>query len=134
MTSGLRWRTSLLAISAPHVGRWNAAHGMPLEAIKLMGKSRPLRARGPRGYGAGVSQPLHRHRGDRKARPILGITLQAAVGLGISDRSLRYGTTESPLAADLLAGHALAAFGLTEPRAGSMPVRPLTLHYAIMNG
>ena len=50
----------------------------------------------------------------------LGITLEAAVGLGINPIA-HFGTAEQKQRwlPDLLAGHALAAFGLTEPDAGS---------------
>jgi butyryl-CoA dehydrogenase len=50
----------------------------------------------------------------------MGITLEAAVGLGINP-ILTYGTDEQREAwlPDLVAGRALAGFGLTEPGAGS---------------
>ncbi|MDQ3782588.1 MAG: acyl-CoA dehydrogenase family protein, partial [Actinomycetota bacterium] len=50
----------------------------------------------------------------------MGITLEAAVGLGINP-IVTYGTPEQQLRwlPDLFAGRALAAFGLTEPDAGS---------------
>ena len=50
----------------------------------------------------------------------MGITLEAAVGLGINP-ILTYGTDEQkqPWLPDLVAGAALAGFGLTEPGAGS---------------
>jgi alkylation response protein AidB-like acyl-CoA dehydrogenase len=50
----------------------------------------------------------------------IGITLEAAVGLGINP-ILTYGTDEQKtrFLPDLVTGRALAAFGLTEPEAGS---------------
>ena len=50
----------------------------------------------------------------------MGITLEAAVGLGINP-ILTYGTDEQKQQwlPDLVAGTALAGFGLTEPGAGS---------------
>ena len=50
----------------------------------------------------------------------IGITLEAAVGLGINP-ILTYGTEEQKQTwlPDLVAGRALAGFGLTEPGAGS---------------
>jgi butyryl-CoA dehydrogenase len=50
----------------------------------------------------------------------IGITLEAAVGLGINP-ILTFGTDEQRQTwlPDLVAGHALAGFGLTEPGAGS---------------
>ena len=50
----------------------------------------------------------------------IGITLEAAVGLGINP-ILNYGTDEQKQRwlPDLVAGRALAGFGLTEPESGS---------------
>src|SRR5690348_17760768 len=50
----------------------------------------------------------------------IGITLEAGVGLGINP-ILTYGTDaqKQQWLPDLVAGRALAAFGLTEPEAGS---------------
>ena len=107
---------------APHIERWNAAHEMPLEAIKLMGNLGLFGLGGPEEYG-GV--------GDftslciaieeiGKLDQSLGITLEAAVGLGINPIA-HFGTAQQKARwlPELLAGHALAAFGLTEPDAGS---------------
>jgi short/branched chain acyl-CoA dehydrogenase len=107
---------------APHVGRWNAAHQAPLEAIKLMGDLGLFGLGGPEEYGgAGDFTSLciaieELGRVDQS----LGITLEAAVGLGINPIA-HFGTSEqkSRWLPDLLAGRALAAFGLTEPEAGS---------------
>mgnify|MGYP003694717463 CR=1 FL=1 len=96
---------------------------MPLEAIKLMGDLGLFGLGGPGGVRRrrGLHQPLHRHRGDRRrSTTSLGITLEAAVGLGINPIA-HFGTAQQKARwlPDLLAGHALAAFGLTEPEAGS---------------
>src|SRR6188768_4052129 len=107
---------------APHVERWNAAHEMPLEAIKLMGNLGLFGLSGPEEYGgAGDFTSLciaieEIGRVDQS----LGITLEAAVGLGSSPIA-RYGTSaqKQRWLPDLLAGHALAGFGLTEPGSGS---------------
>ena len=107
---------------APHVERWNAAHEAPLEAIKLMGDLGLFGLGGPEEYGgAGDFSSLciaieEIGRVDQS----LGITLEAAVGLGINPLA-HYGTPEQKerWLPDLLAGHALAAFGLTEAEAGS---------------
>jgi alkylation response protein AidB-like acyl-CoA dehydrogenase len=55
----------------------------------------------------------------------IGITLSAGVGLGINP-ILTYGTDEQKerFLPDLVAGRALAGFGLTEPDAGSTRVAP----------
>jgi short-chain 2-methylacyl-CoA dehydrogenase len=107
---------------APHVERWNAAHQAPLEAIKLMGDLGLFGLGGPEEYGgAGDFTSLciaieEIGRVDQS----LGITLEAAVGLGINPIA-HFGTPEQKARwlPDLMAGHALAAFGLTEAEAGS---------------
>jgi butyryl-CoA dehydrogenase len=107
---------------APHVERWNAAHEVPLEAIKLMGDLGLFGLGGPEEYGgAGDFTSLCIAIEEiGKVDQSLGITLEAAVGLGISPIA-HFGTGQQKARwlPDLLAGHALAAFGLTEPEAGS---------------
>jgi short-chain 2-methylacyl-CoA dehydrogenase len=107
---------------APHVERWNAAHEMPLEAIKLMGDLGLFGLGGPEEYGgAGDFTSLCIAIEEiGKVDQSLGITLEAAVGLGINPIA-HYGTAQQQTRwlPDLLSGQALAAFGLTEPEAGS---------------
>ena len=107
---------------APHIERWNAAHEMPLEAIKLMGNLGLFGLGGPEEYGgAGDFTSLCIAIEEiGKLDQSLGITLEAAVGLGINPIA-HFGTAQQKARwlPDLLAGHALAAFGLTEPEAGS---------------
>lgn len=107
---------------APHIERWNAAHQMPLEAIKLMGNLGLFGLGGPEEYGgAGDFTSLCIAIEEiGKLDQSLGITLEAAVGLGINPIA-HFGTAQQKARwlPDLLAGHALAAFGLTEPEAGS---------------
>ena len=107
---------------APHVERWNAAHEAPLEAIKLMADLGLFGLGGPEEYGgAGDFTSLCIAIEEiGKVDQSLGITLEAAVGLGINPIA-HYGTAEQKQRwlPDLLAGHALAAFGLTESEAGS---------------
>jgi short-chain 2-methylacyl-CoA dehydrogenase len=107
---------------APHVERWNAAHEVPLEAIKLMGDFGLFGLGGPEEYGgAGDFTSLCIAIEEiGKVDQSLGITLEAAVGLGINPIA-SFGTPEQRTRwlPDLLAGRALAAFGLTEPDAGS---------------
>ena len=71
---------------APHVERWNAAHQMPLEAIKLMGNLGLFGLGGPEEYGgAGDFTSLCIAIEEiGKLDQSLGITLEAAVGLGIN--------------------------------------------------
>ncbi len=107
---------------APHVARWNAAHALPMEAVKQMAEFGLFGLNGPEQYGGA---------GDFTSLCIaieeigavdqsLGITLEAAVGLGITPLA-RFGspTQQERWLPDLISGHALAAFGLTEPDAGS---------------
>jgi len=107
---------------APHVERWNAAHEAPLEAIKLMSELGLFGLNGPEDYGgAGDFTSLCIAIEEiGKVDQSLGITLEAAVGLG-SSHIAHFGTAEQKARwlPDLLAGRALAAFGLTEPDAGS---------------
>src|SRR5215216_554004 len=106
----------------PHVERWNAAHEAPLEAIKLMGDLGLFGLGGPEEYGgAGDFTSLCIAIEEiGKVDQSLGITLEAAVGLGINPIA-HYGTPEQKARwlPDLLAGRALASFGLTEAEAGS---------------
>jgi short-chain 2-methylacyl-CoA dehydrogenase len=107
---------------APHVAKWNAAHELPLEAVGQMADLGLFGLAGPEEYGgAGDFTSLciaieEVGRVDQS----LGITLEAAVGLGASPIA-RFGTTEQKQRwlPDLLAGRALAAFALTEPESGS---------------
>jgi short-chain 2-methylacyl-CoA dehydrogenase len=107
---------------APHVERWSAAHEAPLEAIKLMGSFGLFGLGGPEEYGgAGDFTSLCIAIEEiGKVDQSLGITLEAAVGLGINPIA-HYGTPEQKARwlPDLLAGRALASFGLTEAEAGS---------------
>ena len=107
---------------APHVARWNAQHQLPLEAVKQMADFGLFGLSAPEAYGgAGDFTSLcvaieEIGRVDQS----LGITLEAAVGLGINPIAT-FGTAaqQERWLPDLVAGHALAAFGLTEPDAGS---------------
>ena len=107
---------------APHVERWNAAHEAPLEAIKLMADLGLFGLSGPEEYGgAGDFTSLCIAIEEiGKVDQSLGITLEAAVGLGINPIA-HFGSIEQKQRwlPDLVAGHALAAFGLTEPEAGT---------------
>ena len=106
----------------PHVERWNLSHALPLEAVKQMAEFGLFGLGGPVEFGgAGDFTSLciaieEIGRVDQS----LGITLEAAVGLGINPIAT-YGSAEQRARwlPDLVAGHALAAFGLTEPEAGS---------------
>jgi len=107
---------------APHVARWNAAHELPLEAVKLLADLGLFALGGPEEYG-GVGDFTSLCIAVEEIGRVdqsLGITLEAAVGLG-SYPLAAYGTPEQKerWLPDLLAGHALAGFGLTEAGAGT---------------
>jgi short-chain 2-methylacyl-CoA dehydrogenase len=107
---------------APQVAKWNAEHELPLDAVRQMAELGLFGLSGPAEYGgAGDFTSLciaieEVGRVDQS----LGITLEAAVGLGASPIA-HFGTTEQKQRwlPDLLAGRALAAFALTEPESGS---------------
>lgn len=108
---------------APHAARWDAEHRFPVEVVPKLGDL---------GLFALVAPPeLGGHGGDFTSLCVaieelgrvdqsVGITLSAGVGLGINP-ILAFGSAEQKerWLPDLLAGRALAAFGLTEPEAGS---------------
>ena len=107
---------------APHVERWNAAHELPLEAVKVMGDLGLFSLGGPEEYGGSgdfTSLCIAIEEVGRVDQS-LGITLEAAVGLGANPLAT-FGTPEQKerWLPDLLAGHTLAAFGLTEAGAGT---------------
>jgi short/branched chain acyl-CoA dehydrogenase len=108
---------------APHVARWDREHHLPLEVVRAMGELGLFGLVVPEQYGgsAGDFTSLcvaieELGRVDQS----IGITLEAGVGLGINP-ILTFGTEEQKQRwlPDLVAGRALAGFGLTEPEAGS---------------
>src|SRR5215217_7368567 len=106
----------------PHVAKWNAGHELPMDAVRRMADLGLFGLAGPEEFGgAGDFTSLciaieEVGRVDQS----LGITLEAAVGLGINPLA-RFGTQaqKEQWLPDLVAGRALAGFGLTEPEAGS---------------
>jgi len=107
---------------APYVAAWNVEGGLPLSAVRQMGELGLFGLGGPEEYGgAGDFTSLciaieEIGRVDQS----LGITLEAGLGLGANPIA-RFGTPaqKERWLPDLLAGRALAAFGLTESEAGS---------------
>src|SRR3954467_3018243 len=108
---------------APHVAQWDREHHLPLHIVRAMGELGLFGLVVPEEYGgsAGDFTSLcvaieELGRVDQS----IGITLEAGVGLGINP-ILSYGTDEQKQRwlPDLVSGRALAAFGLTEPEAGS---------------
>src|SRR5688572_28410180 len=113
---------------APCAAQWDRDHHFPTDVVQKMGALGLMGLTAPEEYGgAGLAG------GDGgftslglaieeigRVDQSMGITLEAAVGLGINPL-LTYGTQlqkETHLPA-LVAGERLAGFGLTEPGAGS---------------
>ncbi|MGH3351549.1 MAG: acyl-CoA dehydrogenase family protein [Nocardioides sp.] len=108
---------------APHAAQWDRDHYFPVEVVHKMGELGLFGLTAPEEYGGGEGDLValcvaieELGRVDQS----IGITLEAAVGLGINP-ILTYGTDEQKQRwlPDLVAGRALAGFGLTEPGAGS---------------
>ncbi len=111
---------------APHVAQWDREHHFPVDLVPKMGELGLFGLVAPEEYGgAGLAeggftyQCLAIEELGRVDQSI-GITLSAGVGLGINP-ILTYGSEEQKESwlPDLVAGRALAGFGLTEPEAGS---------------
>ncbi|MBK9475257.1 MAG: acyl-CoA dehydrogenase family protein [Tetrasphaera sp.] len=112
----------------PHVAQWDREHHFPTHLVPAMGELGLFGLVVPEAYGGSLE---HADGGAFTSLCIaieelgrvdqsIGITLSAGVGLGINP-ILTYGTQEqkSRYLPDLVAGRALAGFGLTEPDAGS---------------
>ncbi|MDQ1729981.1 MAG: short-chain 2-methylacyl-CoA dehydrogenase [Pseudonocardiales bacterium] len=110
----------------PHVAQWDRDHYFPTELIPKMGDLGLFGLVVGEQYGGSAGAG-----GDFTALCLaieelgridqsIGITLSAGVGLGINP-ILSFGTEEQKQRwlPDLVAGHRLAGFGLTEPEAGS---------------
>ena len=110
---------------APHVAAWDRAHHFPVELVHAMGEMGLFGLTAPEEYGGAGED------GDFTSLCVaieelgrvdqsVGITLEAAVGLGITP-VLAFGTPaqKETWLPDLVAGRRLAGFGLTEPGAGS---------------
>jgi len=112
---------------APHIAQWDREAHFPTDLIPKMGALGLFGLCAPEEYGGSSSLTG----GDFTALVVaieelgrvdqsIGITLSAGVGLGINP-ILTYGNDEQKqrFLPDLVAGRALAGFGLTEPEAGS---------------
>ena len=111
---------------APHAETWDRESRFPVHLVPAMGELGLFGLVAPEDYGgAGLEEGAFTSlcvaieelgRVDQS----LGITLSAGVGLGIAP-ILVYGDQEQKerWLPDLVAGRTLAAFGLTEPEAGS---------------
>src|ERR1041384_272265 len=89
---------------APHAAQWDREHRFPVELVPRMGELGLFGLVVPEAHGGSPDAPPR----------------SAGVGLGITP-SLPCGTPEQKQRwlPDLVAGRALAAFGLTEPDGGS---------------
>jgi butyryl-CoA dehydrogenase len=110
---------------APYAAQWDRDHHFPVDVVQKMGKLGLFGLTSPEEYGGAGED------GDFTSLCVaieeigrvdqsMGITLEAAVGLGINP-ILTYGSEEQKQTwlPDLVAGQTLAGFGLTEPGAGS---------------
>jgi alkylation response protein AidB-like acyl-CoA dehydrogenase len=108
---------------APHVAAWDREHYFPTELIGKMGELGLFGLVAPEEYGgsgADFTSLCVAIEEIGRVDQSIGITLEAGVGLGINP-ILTFGTPEQKRQwlPDLVAGRALAGFGLTEPEAGS---------------
>src|SRR3954451_17290980 len=108
---------------APYAAEWDRKHYFPVEVVQKMGRLGLFGRTAPEEYGgAGGDFTSLCVAIEEIARvdQSMGITLEAAVGLGINP-ILTFGTDEQKAAwlPDLVAGQKLAGFGLTEPESGS---------------
>lgn len=111
---------------APHVEEWDARGHFPVHLVPKMGELGLFGLDAPEELGgAGLEEGGFTYlcvaiEELGRVDQAMGITLEAGVGLGINP-ILTYGSREQKerWLPDLLAGKALAGFGLTEPEAGS---------------
>src|SRR4051794_5510648 len=108
---------------APHAAEWDEQHRFPVELVPTMGDLGLFGLVVPEefgGSGADFTSLCVAIEELGRIDQSVGITLSAGVGLGINP-ILAFGTPEQKerWLPDLVTGRALAAFGLTEPEAGS---------------
>ncbi len=113
---------------APQAAEWDRTHHFPVDVVQKMGDLGLFGLTAPEEYGGaglgadegGFTSLCLAIEELGRVDQSLGITLEAAVGLGINP-ILTYGTADQKQTwlPDLVAGRRLAGFGLTEPGAGS---------------
>ncbi|GAA2125961.1 acyl-CoA dehydrogenase family protein [Nocardioides bigeumensis] len=113
---------------APYAAQWDRDHHFPVDVVQKMGKLGLMGLTAPEEYGGaglsgedgGFTSLCLAIEEIGRVDQSMGITLEAAVGLGINP-VLTYGTAaqKERWLPDLVTGQALAGFGLTEPGAGS---------------
>jgi short/branched chain acyl-CoA dehydrogenase len=108
---------------APHVAQWDRDRRFPVDVVRQMGELGLMGLTAPDEYGGSGGDFTSLCVAIEEIGRVdqsLGITLEAAVGLGINP-ILTFGSEEQKQTwlPDLVAGRRLAGFGLTEPGAGS---------------
>lgn len=108
---------------APYAAQWDRDHHFPVDVVHRMGALGLFGLTAPEEYGGAGGDFTSLCVAIEEIGRVdqsMGITLEAAVGLGITPL-LEYGTTaqKQTWLPDLVAGRTLAGFGLTEPGAGS---------------
>jgi butyryl-CoA dehydrogenase len=108
---------------APHAEEWDRTHTFPVETIRKMGEMGLFGLPFPEefgGFDAGLLTLCLAIEEIARVDSSMAITLEAAVGLG-ANPIFHFGSDaqKQRWLPDLAAGKALAAFGLTEPDAGS---------------
>jgi alkylation response protein AidB-like acyl-CoA dehydrogenase len=108
---------------APHIAQWDRDAYFPVELIPKMGELGLFGLVVPEQYGGADADFMSLVVAIEELGRVdqsIGITLSAGVGLGINP-ILSFGSEEQKdrFLPDLVAGRALAAFGLTEPGGGS---------------
>ncbi|HEY6739918.1 MAG TPA: acyl-CoA dehydrogenase family protein [Actinopolymorphaceae bacterium] len=108
---------------APYAAEWDARHEFPVDTVRKMGELGLFGLPVPEEYGGSggdLTSLCVAIEEIGRADQSLGLTLEAAVGLGIGP-ILASGTREQKerWLPDLASGRALAAFGLTEAGVGS---------------
>lgn len=110
-------------VIAPDVAQWDREHHFPIEVIHQMGDLGLFGLTAPEEYGGAdgdFTSLCVAIEEIGRVDQALGVTLEAAVGLGINP-ILTHGTAEQRQTwlPDLVSGQRMAGFGLTEPGAGS---------------
>ncbi len=113
---------------APHAAQWDRDHHFPTDVVHKMGALGLMGLTAPEEFGGsglagedgGFTSLCLAIEEIGRVDQSMGITLEAAVGLGINP-ILTFGTEDQKQTwlPDLVAGTKLAGFGLTEPGAGS---------------
>jgi butyryl-CoA dehydrogenase len=108
---------------APHAGQWDREHHFPVDVVQKMGQLGLFGLTAPEQYGGADGDFTSLCVAIEEIGRVdqsMGITLEAAVGLGINP-ILTYGNDEQKQTwlPDLVSGRTLAGFGLTEPGSGS---------------